>query len=82
MKTINYKALFINAVQVFEVQMVGRTPVTQWLGRLVKARYIRIVPVEFRQTFYLRVEVLGCREGTTFKECCLNVVTDSKNRSY
>ncbi|XP_056155186.1 SCO-spondin [Lampris incognitus] len=47
--------------KVFEVRMVGRTPVTRWLGRLVRARYLRIIPVEFRHTFYLRVEVLGCR---------------------
>lgn len=43
--------------------MVGRTPVTRWLGRLVRARYLRIIPVEFRHTFYLRVEILGCRGG-------------------
>lgn len=51
--------------QVFEVRMVGRTPVTRWLDRLVRARFLRIIPVEFRPTFYLRVEVLGCRGGTT-----------------
>lgn len=45
--------------------MVGRTPATRWLERLVKARYLRIIPVEFRHTFYLRVEVLGCRAGRT-----------------
>ncbi|KAM9839429.1 LOW QUALITY PROTEIN: SCO-spondin [Aulostomus maculatus] len=49
------------SVKVFEVRMVGRTPVTRWLGRLVRARYLRIIPVEFRHTFYLRVEILGCR---------------------
>lgn len=43
--------------------MVGRTPVTRWLGRLVRARYLRIIPVEFRHTFYLRAEILGCRGG-------------------
>ncbi|KAI9545246.1 hypothetical protein NQZ68_037826 [Dissostichus eleginoides] len=47
--------------KVFEVRMVGRTPVTRWLGRLVRARYLRIIPVEFRHTFYLRAEILGCR---------------------
>ncbi|XP_028290490.1 SCO-spondin [Gouania willdenowi] len=47
--------------QVFQVRMVGRTPVTRWLGRLVRARYMRIIPTEFRHMFYLRVEVLGCR---------------------
>ncbi|XP_072234960.1 SCO-spondin [Leuresthes tenuis] len=47
--------------KVFEVRLVGRTPVTRWLGRLVRARYMRIIPVEFRHTFYLRVEILGCR---------------------
>ncbi|ROI48994.1 SCO-spondin [Anabarilius grahami] len=47
--------------KVFEVRMVGRTPVTRWLDRLVRARFLRIIPVEFRPTFYLRVEVLGCR---------------------
>ncbi|CAG5895700.1 unnamed protein product [Menidia menidia] len=47
--------------KVFEVRLAGRTPVTRWLGRLVRARYMRIIPVEFRHTFYLRVEVLGCR---------------------
>lgn len=50
-------------VQVFEVRMVGRTPVTCWLSRLVRARYLRIIPVEFRHTFYLRVEIMGCRGG-------------------
>uniref|UniRef100_A0A8C7QRY5 SCO-spondin n=1 Tax=Oncorhynchus mykiss TaxID=8022 RepID=A0A8C7QRY5_ONCMY len=48
---------------VFEVRMVGRTPVTRWLGRLVRARYLRIIPVEFRHTFYLRAEILGCKGG-------------------
>lgn len=43
--------------------MVGRTPVTRWLDRLVRARYLRIIPVEFRHTFFLRVEILGCRGG-------------------
>ncbi|XP_077410354.1 SCO-spondin [Vanacampus margaritifer] len=47
--------------KVFEVRMVGRTPVTRWLSRLVRARYLRIIPVEFRHTFNLRVEILGCR---------------------
>ncbi|XP_029943604.1 SCO-spondin, partial [Salarias fasciatus] len=47
--------------RVFEVRMVGRTPVTRWLGHLVRARYMRIIPTEFRHTFYLRVEILGCR---------------------
>ncbi|TKS88049.1 SCO-spondin Precursor [Collichthys lucidus] len=49
------------SAKVFEVRMVGRTPVTRWLGQLVRARYLRIIPVEFRHTFYLRVEILGCR---------------------
>ncbi|XP_056594756.1 SCO-spondin [Triplophysa dalaica] len=48
-------------LKMFEVRMVGHTPVTRWLDRLVKARFLRIIPVEFRNTFYLRVEVLGCR---------------------
>lgn len=43
--------------------MVGRTPVTRWLGRLVRARYVRIMTTEYRHTFYLRVEILGCRGG-------------------
>ncbi|KAK1794599.1 hypothetical protein P4O66_001319 [Electrophorus voltai] len=47
--------------KIFKVRLVGRTPVTRWLGRLVRARYLRIIPVEYRHTFYLRVEVLGCR---------------------
>ncbi|XP_056307202.1 SCO-spondin-like [Danio aesculapii] len=47
--------------KMFEVRMVSRTPVTRWLHRLVRARFLRIIPVEFRHTFYLRVEVLGCR---------------------
>ncbi|XP_061877505.1 SCO-spondin isoform X1 [Entelurus aequoreus] len=47
--------------KVFEVRMVGRKPVTRWLSRLVRARYLRIIPVEFRHTFYLRAEILGCR---------------------
>lgn len=50
-------------MQVFEVHMVGRTPVTRWLGRLVRARFLRIIPVGFQHTFYLRVEILGCRGG-------------------
>ncbi|XP_073720146.1 SCO-spondin isoform X2 [Misgurnus anguillicaudatus] len=50
-----------SAPKIFEVRMVGRTPVTRWLERLVRARYLRIIPVEYRHTFYLRVEVLGCR---------------------
>ncbi|KAK2858572.1 hypothetical protein Q5P01_003192 [Channa striata] len=47
--------------KVFEVRMAGSTPVTRWLDRLVRARYLRIFPIEFRHTFYLRVEILGCR---------------------
>ncbi|KAG7281602.1 hypothetical protein CRUP_033712, partial [Coryphaenoides rupestris] len=47
--------------KVFEVRMVSQTPVTRWLGRLVRARYLRIIPLEFRHTFYLRAEILGCR---------------------
>lgn len=43
--------------------MLGRTPVTRWLGRLVSARYLRLIPVEFRHDFYLRVEILGCTGG-------------------
>lgn len=43
--------------------MVGRNPVTRWLSQLVRARYLRIIPVEFRHAFYLRVEVLGCTGG-------------------
>ncbi|KAJ8010539.1 hypothetical protein DPEC_G00076130 [Dallia pectoralis] len=46
--------------KIFEVRMVGRTPVTRWLTRLVRARFLRIIPVEFRHTFYLRAEILGC----------------------
>ncbi|XP_053349644.1 SCO-spondin [Clarias gariepinus] len=53
-----------SAPKIFEVRMVGRTPVTRWLGRLVRARYLRIIPVQYRHTFYLRVEILGCRGGT------------------
>ncbi|KAG5268284.1 hypothetical protein AALO_G00210820 [Alosa alosa] len=48
--------------KVFEVRMVGRSPVTRWLNRLIRVRYLRIIPVEYRHTFYLRVEILGCRE--------------------
>ncbi|KAF3703311.1 SCO-spondin Precursor [Channa argus] len=47
--------------KVFELRMVGSTPVTRWLDRLVRARYLRIFPIEFKHTFYLRVEILGCR---------------------
>lgn len=43
--------------------MFGRTPVTRWLGYLVRAQYLRIIPVEFRHYFYLRVEILGCTGG-------------------
>ncbi|XP_037393266.1 SCO-spondin [Pygocentrus nattereri] len=50
-----------SAPKIFEVRMVGRTPVTRWLDRLVRARYLRIIPVQYRHTFYLRVEILGCR---------------------
>ncbi|KAM9774698.1 SCO-spondin [Syngnathus typhle] len=65
-----HESLFTNYTQdgkpgspakVFEVRMVGRTPVTRWLSRLVRARYLRIIPVEFRHTFNLRAEILGCR---------------------
>uniref|UniRef100_A0A3B4BFL7 F5/8 type C domain-containing protein n=1 Tax=Periophthalmus magnuspinnatus TaxID=409849 RepID=A0A3B4BFL7_9GOBI len=38
-------------------------PVTRWLGQLLRARYLRLIPVEFRHTFYLRAEILGCRGG-------------------
>lgn len=51
--------------------MVGRTPVTRWLGHLVRARYLRIIPVEFRHTFYLRAEILGCRGGGEMEHSCI-----------
>ncbi|XP_027005082.2 SCO-spondin isoform X2 [Tachysurus fulvidraco] len=53
-----------SAPKIFEVRMIGRTPVTRWLGRLVRARFLRIIPVQYRHTFYLRVEILGCKGGT------------------
>ena len=56
-------ALVLRPVQVFAVHMVGRAPVTRWLGRLVRARFLRIIAVEFRPTFHLRVEILGCKGG-------------------
>lgn len=59
----------------FEVRMVGRTPVTRWLGRLVRARYLRIIPVEFRHTFYLRAEILGCRGGDGWNEAAWSKAT-------
>lgn len=43
--------------------MLGRSPVTRWLARLVSARYLRVIPVEFSRRFYLRVEILGCTGG-------------------
>lgn len=43
--------------------MLGRTPVTRWLGRRVRARYLRLIPVGFTHPFYLRVEILGCTGG-------------------
>uniref|UniRef100_A0AAV2LA31 F5/8 type C domain-containing protein n=1 Tax=Knipowitschia caucasica TaxID=637954 RepID=A0AAV2LA31_KNICA len=46
--------------QVFEVRLMGRSPVTRWLGRLLRARFLRILAVEFRHTFYLRAEIMGC----------------------
>lgn len=46
--------------------MIGRTPVTRWLAWLVRAQYLRIVPVEFRHHLYLRVEILGCTGGEAF----------------
>lgn len=49
--------------------MFGRTPVTRWLGWLVRAQYLRIIPVEFRHYFYLRVEILGCTGGEEVV-CC------------
>lgn len=58
--------------------MVGRTPVTRWLSRLVRARYLRIIPVEFRHTFYLRVEILGCRGGGEFSETRNYVIKKKK----
>lgn len=59
--------------------MVGRTPVTRWLGRLVKARYLRIIPVEFRHTFYLRAEILGCSGGEEFNP---NAKTTRSHNSF
>lgn len=50
-------------LKTFEVRMFGRTPVTRWLSRLVRAQYLRIIPVEFKHYLYLRVEILGCTGG-------------------
>lgn len=62
-KNSHYTCVFLVVLQVFEVRMFSRTPVTRWLDRLVRARYLRILPMEFRHTFYLRVEIIGCRGG-------------------
>lgn len=65
--------------------MVGRNPVTRWLDRLVRARYLRIIPVEFRHTFYLRVEILGCRGGKEWNgtKCVVftQVIPEQKKKS-
>lgn len=56
--------------------MFGRTPVTRWLGWLVRAQYLRIIPVEFRHYFYLRVEILGCTEGEEYEAQSFFVMLD------
>ncbi|AWP20966.1 putative SCO-spondin-like [Scophthalmus maximus] len=63
---------------VFEVRMVGRTPVTRWLDRLVRARYLRIIPVEFRHTFYMRFEIIGCRGGEDEQCVSVSVLCDGR----
>ncbi|XP_015209797.2 SCO-spondin [Lepisosteus oculatus] len=51
--------------KVFEARADSSAPVTQMLGQVIQARYLRIIPVAFTHTFYLRVEILGCTDDET-----------------
>lgn len=50
--------------QLFQGNWDATTPVVQPLGRMVQARYVRILPQGFHNAIFLRAELLGCPTGT------------------
>ena len=42
------------------------TVVTQWLAKVVHARYVRIIPTKWEKSCCLRLEVLGCDGGKEY----------------
>ncbi|MGH0153391.1 UNVERIFIED_CONTAM: hypothetical protein FKN15_041924 [Acipenser sinensis] len=46
--------------KVFVVNVDSNIPVTRTLKWIILARFLRIFPVEYRNNFFLRVEILGC----------------------
>ncbi|XP_075444784.1 SCO-spondin-like [Ascaphus truei] len=46
--------------EVFEANTDSNTPVRRELRRALLTRFLRIFPMEYRKTIYLRSEVLGC----------------------
>ena len=46
--------------RVFPANFDSTTPVTQYLERMVEARYVRISPARWHASIGMRVELLGC----------------------
>ncbi|KAG2458362.1 SSPO protein, partial [Polypterus senegalus] len=49
--------------QMLEAQVSSIIPTTSMLHRIIFARFLRIMPVEYKRNFFLRVEILGCSLG-------------------
>ena len=52
-------------VQVFRGNHDDRAVAEVRLDRMVSARLVRLLPLDFRNAVYLRLEVMGCGEGET-----------------
>ncbi|KAE8595015.1 hypothetical protein XENTR_v10015432 [Xenopus tropicalis] len=48
--------------KIFQGNFDGSTPVARSFERIIKARYVRILPQHFHGGVYLRTELLGCGE--------------------
>ncbi|XP_039610072.1 SCO-spondin [Polypterus senegalus] len=54
-----------STVMMLEAQVSSIIPTTSMLHRIIFARFLRIMPVEYKRNFFLRVEILGCSLETT-----------------
>ncbi|XP_030052234.1 SCO-spondin [Microcaecilia unicolor] len=72
----------IHRAKIFEANLDSDTPVKRQLGRTLLTRFLRIIPVEYHQSIYLRAELLGCSwVEPTFSLppiTPLGIVTDSR----
>ncbi|XP_072043402.1 uncharacterized protein [Amphiura filiformis] len=70
--TLEYVRDSNNARQIFEANSDRNTPVTQLFDRPVRARYVKLRPMEWVGMICLRFELLGC-DMMEDAECFLNV---------